>query len=98
MAGNGDYGYEQARHNAHAWQVVVQQLKELPGSNICWKCGKHINMKLPNNHPMQWTADHVQSMANGGDALALSNLRPAHRSCNSKRGRALQNQRASRVW
>lgn len=92
------HGYNQARNNSYAWRELVKQLKALPGSRICWRCGEAIDMELPNNHPMQWTADHVQSMANGGEPLSLANLRPAHRSCNSKRGRQIQGQRLSREW
>lgn len=91
-------GFRLARTNSHQWREVVAQLKALPGSDICWKCGEKIPSDVPHNDPMQWTADHVQSMANGGNAIDLANLRPAHRSCNSKRGRALQNQKASRNW
>lgn len=93
-----DEEIRQVRNKGVAWTHLVKALKDSPGSNVCWKCGKDIDMSLANGHPMQWTADHVQSMANGGAALQLSNLKPAHRSCNSKRGRALQDFRASRDW
>jgi len=41
-------------------------------------------------HPMAATADHIVLVADGG-TNALSNLRPAHRSCNSKRNRRHHN-------
>lgn len=91
-------GFKQARNNSGSWREIVAQLKARPGSDICWICGEKIPTDVPNNDPMQWTADHVQSMASGGEALNLANLRAAHRKCNSKKGRALQNQRASRSW
>lgn len=37
-------------------------------------------------HPMAATVDHIILVADGG-THALSNLRPMHRSCNSKRNR-----------
>ena len=43
-------------------------------ATVCWLCGRGA---LPGD---PWTADHV----NAGDPN--SELRPAHRSCNSKRG------------
>lgn len=73
-------------------------LKAQPAGDICWRCGLKIDLECDYNDPQAWTADHVQSLANGGDAYALSNLRPAHRSCNSKRGRAMRDTRSSRVW
>jgi len=92
------YEYRQARRNEYARRMVSDQLKAMPGSDICWKCGKKIDMTIKDhNDPMAWTMDHVQSLANGG-SHTLQNARPAHRSCNSARGRALQNQRASRDW
>ncbi|MGI8313327.1 HNH endonuclease [Saccharopolyspora hattusasensis] len=64
------------------WKRVVQQLKAL--SNICWICGKQINLDLPPNHRMSFTADHIVPLSLGG-SNTLDNARPAHRSCNSKR-------------
>lgn len=48
----------------------------LAKSDICWLCGK----------PGADTADHIVPYGDGGSD-DLSNLRPAHRSCNSKRGK-----------
>ena len=50
---------------------------------LCHLCGGWIDKELPRYHPMSWTADHVVPLAKGGDASALSNLAPAHWSCNS---------------
>jgi len=41
-------------------------------------------------HPRAATADHIIMVVEGGSD-ALSNLRPAHRSCNSKRNRRHHN-------
>jgi 5-methylcytosine-specific restriction endonuclease McrA len=40
-------------------------------------------------HPRAATADHIVPVIEGG-GHALSNLRPAHRSCNSRRNRSLR--------
>lgn len=96
--GRENVGKNAGRSGDPLFNVVKAQLKRMPGSNICWKCGDKIDMTLHYNDPMAWTADHVQSLANGGNPYDLANLKPAHRSCNSKRGRALQNVRASRSW
>lgn len=50
----------------------------------CWLCGKPIDLSLPYTHPMSFTADHVHQLKDGGNIHGQ--LRPAHRSCNSKRG------------
>ncbi|MCL2795845.1 MAG: HNH endonuclease [Microbacteriaceae bacterium] len=50
----------------------------------CWLCGKPIDYSLPYTDPMAFTADHVQPRALGGKLI--SELRAAHRSCNSRRG------------
>jgi len=44
-------------------------------TTVCWICGK----------PGADTADHVVPVSQGGTS-ALTNLRPAHLSCNSGRG------------
>lgn len=44
-------------------------------SDVCWLCGE----------PGSDTVDHVVPWSKGGSD-APSNLRPAHRSCNSARG------------
>lgn len=51
----------------------------------CWLCGQSIDLHLPYTHPMSFTADHVEAVANGGKLLG--ELRPAHRRCNSSRGK-----------
>lgn len=51
----------------------------------CHLCGKPIDMSLPYTHPLAFTADHLDAIANGGNLLG--DLAPAHRRCNSRRGR-----------
>jgi 5-methylcytosine-specific restriction protein A len=47
----------------------------LAASNICWLCGKHGAN----------TVDHVIPLSHGG-TNDISNLKPAHKRCNSSRG------------
>ncbi|WP_249933527.1 hypothetical protein [Mobiluncus mulieris] len=51
----------------------------------CWICLRPIDVELPPNDPMGFTADHVHSLATGGDLLGQ--LLPAHRGCNARRGK-----------
>ena len=55
---------------------------------ICWICGEWIDLRLDYRDPASWTADHVIPIAEGGD-LDYGELRPAHRACNSRRGRRI---------
>ena len=50
----------------------------------CWLCHEPIDFNAEWKHPLSFTADHVQAVANGGHMLG--ELKPAHRSCNSKKG------------
>ena len=50
----------------------------------CWLCHHTIDTSLDYRHPMSFTADHVKPVALGG--AMTGDLRPAHRSCNSRRG------------
>jgi len=50
----------------------------------CWLCLKPFDFTLEWKHPMSFTADHVEAIANGGSMTGA--LMPAHRSCNSRRG------------
>lgn len=60
-------------------------------SDVCWLCGR----------PGADTVDHIVPYALGG-ADTIDNLRPAHRSCNSRRGVGKRDrmrfQRTSRDW
>lgn len=52
----------------------------------CWLCGKPIDYSLPAGHPMSFEVDEVVPVSKGGDPLDFGNTRPAHRSCNQRRG------------
>lgn len=51
----------------------------------CWLCGEPIDYNADWKDPLSFTADHVDPIANGGHMLG--ELKPAHRSCNSRRGK-----------
>ena len=70
---------KQYRDLSHALKRKGQRLN-LP----CWICGHPIDYDLHWKHPMSYTYDHLQSIANGGAVRGEG--RPAHRSCNSRRG------------
>ena len=86
--------------NGAAWRKVRAQLLAMPGSDICQHpdCGLPIDMNAPPRHPDSWTADHIDPLSLGGDPLALSNLRPMHWKCNSRRGAVTKEQPQSRNW
>ena len=50
----------------------------------CWLCGYPIDYDLDYRDAMSFTADHETAVAVGGSMLGP--LKPAHRSCNSRRG------------
>lgn len=53
----------------------------------CWLCGRPIDLGLPYTDRMSFTADHITPRALGGKLLG--ELRPAHRACNSRRGKRM---------
>ena len=53
----------------------------------CHVCGEPIDVTLPRTHRMSFTADHITPLARGGH-LVRNELKPAHLSCNSRRGDA----------
>lgn len=64
------------------WRRIRAQV--LAGNPYCF-CGEPINTALPAGHRLSATVDHITPLHLGGDPLARSNLRPAHRACNSAR-------------
>lgn len=67
---------------------------------VCHLCRLPIDMDLDHRHPMSWTLDHLISLDQGGEPEELSNLAPAHRSCNSRKGvgRPVAPPKTSRKW
>lgn len=64
----------------------------------CALCRQPFDWSLPYHDGMAWTADHVTPLNKGGHITGT--LRPAHRSCNSKRGDASHEGRVptTRAW
>jgi 5-methylcytosine-specific restriction endonuclease McrA len=51
---------------------------------VCWICKKKIG-ELPHPHPQSLSLDHIVPLSLGG-WHHISNLKPAHLSCNSTKG------------
>ena len=88
--------------SSRAWKALCSELRrEL--APICWICGRDIDLTLDPRHRMSWTLDHVLPMHTHPElAMDRTNLRPAHRSCNSRKGKdgtvVVQHTQSSRVW
>ena len=52
----------------------------------CHLCGKPIDYELPAGHPMAYELDEIVPVSKGGDPFDRSNVAPAHRICNQRRG------------
>ncbi|QGJ94178.1 HNH endonuclease [Corynebacterium phage EmiRose] len=77
-----------ARASSWAWQRRVKaerrRLEKDPSLAVCWICNEPIDMTLPYQHARAFTLDHLVPIGRGG---ALDgDTRPAHLSCNAKRG------------
>lgn len=59
---------------------------------VCAWCGGDIDLSLHWKNAWSWTADHIQSLASGGDPDGP--LQPMHRGCNASKGSGIP--RASR--
>ena len=78
------------------WVLLAARLKdELPP--VCWICGLWIDKTLDHRHKMSFTLDHVISLDEGGDPYDEDNIRPAHRSCNGRRGAEYGNKRKGAI-
>jgi 5-methylcytosine-specific restriction endonuclease McrA len=75
-------GYRNDRAYVAKREALKRQAKRT--QTPCWICHKPFDFTLEWKHPMAFTADHVKAIANGGSMTG--ELRPAHRSCNSRRG------------
>lgn len=79
------------RRDAAAYQRKARDLKASPEGGFCWICGGEIDRSLPpemSNDPAYFTVDHDPPLAAGGSLL--QGLKPAHKGCNSAKGRAMQ--------
>ena len=70
--------------NGHARRQVREWLRSqgLP----CHICGRAIDYTLPARHPMSFEVDEVVPVSKGGSPYDRSNVAPAHRICNERRG------------
>lgn len=73
-------------HHGFRWERVRKQI--LAASTVCWICGKDGATSV----------DHVVPVSLGGRPLDPDNLRPAHISCNSRRGNGKRVMSTSRQW
>lgn len=52
----------------------------------CAICGREIDYSLPAGDPGAFEVDEIIPVSLGGDELDFSNLQPAHRICNQRKG------------
>lgn len=75
-AGRGDRRFK---------ELAKRLRRERPA--VCHLCTDRIDLTLPATHRMSWTLDHISPLDEGKfDPWDESNLAPAHRSCNSRKG------------
>ncbi|WP_218008899.1 HNH endonuclease [Nocardia jiangxiensis] len=81
------------------WKNLCRRLKATLAP-VCHICGAEIDLSLPGTAKWGWTADHVQPRHLAPHRIYdPSNIRPAHRDCNEKRGGHYeQNVNISRKW
>ena len=78
MSSPNRYANGHARREVRAW-LKSQQLP-------CHICGRAIDYSLPAGHPMSFEVDEVVPVSKGGSPIDRSNVAPAHRICNERRG------------
>jgi 5-methylcytosine-specific restriction endonuclease McrA len=64
---------------------------------VCHLCGLPIDPELQAPHPLSFSLDHLVPLALGGARDDPSNVAPAHRLCNMKRGTGRGNARSARA-
>jgi 5-methylcytosine-specific restriction endonuclease McrA len=70
--------------NSRQKAAKIAQLRARDG-DVCHLCRGHLDFRAAEDDPWMPTLDHVVPVSQGG-TNALSNLRLAHRCCNSERG------------
>ncbi len=58
----------------------------------CALCGEPIDYSLPPLDPRSFELDEIVPVSLGGDPLDPSNVQPAHRFCNARRGNRTMDQ------
>ena len=64
--------------------ISIEKLRERDG-NICHLCQKPVRQSASMNHPLAPSRDHITPTKHGGPNAA-TNLKLAHKACNSRRG------------
>jgi len=71
----------------------------------CALCGQPIDYSLPAGDPLSYELDEIVPVSRGGDPLSESNVQPAHRICNQRKGNRMPEDYSikppiihSRVW
>lgn len=52
----------------------------------CGICHRPIDYTLPAGHPMSYELDEIVPVSKGGSPYERSNVQPAHRICNQRKG------------
>ncbi|WP_189059602.1 HNH endonuclease [Longimycelium tulufanense] len=84
--------------SGHRWRQATAAVHAESG--VCWICGHPIDYTAPPRTRWSKSTDHVAPLSRGGPEVDLSNLRPAHYGCNSRRGNRpdVTRSRTSRRW
>ena len=82
-------------HNGHAWRQLWRAIIEGPEFLVCALCYQPIDRSIKGRQPAAPSVDMIVPWARGGDPSDPANLRPAHYSCNARRGKG---DKPSRRW
>lgn len=63
----------------------------------CWVCSRWVDQDLHAHHPRSATVDHVVQLRDGGPAHERTNVRLAHRGCNTARANRLRGGRQALI-
>jgi 5-methylcytosine-specific restriction endonuclease McrA len=86
--------------SGRAWRELVAMVKRMY-PHVCHLCGQPIDMSLHHHDPMSFTVDHLIPISiDETKAEDITNLRPAHKTCNSRKGNRdyFERARFSRRW
>ena len=78
MSANPRYANGNERRKVREWL----RAQGLP----CHICGQAIDYSLPAGDPMSFEVDEIVPVSKGGSPVDRSNVAPAHRICNQRRG------------
>lgn len=78
-----------SRRGGRHWQRVREAAfqRDRKKNAVCWICGMPIDYDAPSGTPDAWEPDHIKPVAKFPQLeFVLSNIAPAHCSCNRSRG------------